>query len=41
MTIVELFNEYFWQTATASVQFIVPVLALALVFKLVGDLLWK
>lgn len=36
-----LFEIYFWEVATASVSFITPVLALALVFKLVRDLLWK
>lgn len=36
-----LFESYFWEVATASVSFIVPVVALAVIFKIVGDLLWK
>ena len=38
---VELFETYFWETATASVQLIVPILALFLVFRLIHDLLYR
>ena len=37
----ELFETYFWEVATASVAFIVPIVSLAIIFKIVGDLLWK
>lgn len=37
---IDLFTSYFWETATALVNVIVPVLALFLVFRLVHDLLW-
>lgn len=37
----ELFETYFWEIATASIEFIVPVLALFLVFRLVHDLMWR
>lgn len=36
----DLFETYFWETATAMVSVIVPILALFLVFRLVHDLLW-
>lgn len=35
------FQAIFWDTSTALVDLIVPVLALFLVFRLVHDLLWK
>lgn len=41
MLIVEYFDSVFWETATAMVQFIVPLLALFLVFRLVHDLLFR
>lgn len=37
---VDVFINYFWETATAMVQVIVPILALFLVFRLIHDLLW-
>lgn len=39
--IVELFETYFWETATAMIHLIVPILALFLVFRLIHDLLFK
>lgn len=41
MFMVELFSNYFFEVATASVTLIVPIISLAIVFKIVGDLLWK
>lgn len=38
---IDLFTTFFWETATAIVQLIVPVLALFLVFRLVHDLLYR
>lgn len=38
---VELFTTFFWETATAIVGLIVPILALFLVFRIVHDLLWR
>ena len=37
----ELFESFFWETATSLVNVIVPILALFLVFRLVHDLLYK
>lgn len=37
----ELFESYFWEVATSSISFIVPIISLALIFLLVRDLLWK
>lgn len=37
---VELFENYFWETATVMVHVIIPILALFLVFRLVHDLMW-
>ncbi len=37
----ELFESYFWGVAIASIAFIAPIISLAVVFKIVGDLLWK
>lgn len=37
----DLFETFFWDTATSMVSVIVPVLALFLVFRLVHDLLWR
>lgn len=39
--IAEYFATVFWETATALVEIIVPVLALFLIFRLVHDLLWR
>lgn len=39
--IAEYFGEVFWETATALVELIIPILALFLVFRLVHDLLWR
>lgn len=41
MDIVSYFDTIFWETATALVSLIVPILALFLVFRLVHDLLWR
>lgn len=38
---VDLFTNFFWETATALVNVILPVLALFLVFRLVHDLLYR
>lgn len=37
---VDLFETYFWETATAFTTLIVPVLAMFFVFRIVHDLLW-
>lgn len=39
--IIGLFESGFWGVATASVQLIVPILALFLVFRLIHDLLYR
>lgn len=39
--LVDYFDSVFWETATALVQLIVPILSLFLVFRLVHDLLWR
>lgn len=38
---IELFSDYFWNTATQCIELIVPVLALFLIFRLVHDILWR
>lgn len=38
---LQLFEDYFWNVATASVQLIVPVIALILIFRIIHDLLYK
>lgn len=37
----ELFETYFWETAVASINLIVPILGLFLLFRLVHDMLWR
>lgn len=37
----ELFETYFWNIATSSINLIIPILALFLVFRLIHDLLFK
>lgn len=37
---VDLFETFFWETATSMVTLIVPILALFVVFRLVHDLMW-
>lgn len=37
---VELFETFFWETSTAIVSLIVPIIALFAVFRLVHDLMW-
>lgn len=39
--IVQYFETVFWETATALVALIVPIVALFLVFRLAHDLLWR
>lgn len=39
--IVELFETYFWEVATASVKLIVPIIGVILLFKIIGDILFK
>lgn len=41
MNIVQYFDTIFWNTATAVVGLIVPILALFLVFRLAHDLLFR
>lgn len=38
---VDLFETFFWETATSMVTLIIPILALFLVFRLVHDLLFR
>lgn len=38
---IELFETYFWEVATAIVPLITPILALMLIFRLIHDLLFK
>lgn len=41
MDIVGYFDTVFWETATALVGLIIPLIALFAVFRLVHDLLWR
>lgn len=40
MDLVEVFKEIFWDTATAFVPLIVPIVCLMLVFKVIQALLF-
>lgn len=35
------FIECFWQTATALIPLITPIIALFVLFRLVHDILWR
>lgn len=37
----ELFEQYFWTVATASVSLIVPIIGIKILFNIIGDLLFK
>lgn len=39
--VIEYFTTVFWETATALVGLIVPLIALFAIFRLVHDLLWR
>lgn len=41
MSVFELFENYFWLVAEQSVQIIVPLLVLVLIFKIVYDLILR
>ena len=36
-----LYENYFWNIATASVSLIVPIIGIKLLFNIIGDLLFK
>lgn len=36
-----LFESYFWNVAVASIEVIIPVFVLFMIFRLVHDMLWK
>lgn len=40
MDLVEVFIQIFWETATAFVPLIVPLIGLILVFKLISAILY-
>lgn len=38
---VDLFTNYFWNTATQLVTIIVPIIGIKLLFNIIGDVLFK
>lgn len=38
---VEVFINYFWSVATQTIVVIVPIIAIKLLFNIIGDLLFK